>query len=106
MSKPSAVLAAVLATSSMTCALPCAALPKAGSFLDRAALGPSTGLYRGVFSSAGSFHSGAPRDALFAALYAAPAPAPSPEAGTMLLAGLGLLGLVAHRRWRALRAAD
>ena len=94
MSKTSAVLAAAL----IGCATPCAAMPREGSFLDQA--GRASGPYRGAFSGVGSFHFGAARAALRAA------PASGPDEAAMLLAGLGLLGLVACRRWRALRAAN
>jgi hypothetical protein len=98
---PSAVVM-VLAASSVTCAMPCAAMPKKGSFLDHAGLSASTVLNHGAFSGAGSFHSDAARGAYFAAA----APRSQPEPYAMLLTGLGLLGLIARRRWRALRAAD
>jgi MYXO-CTERM domain-containing protein len=95
--KISAAALVVLATLSR----PCAAMPDGGgggSFLDHA------GVYRGAFSSVGSFHSGATRGAYFGALHATPRS--EPQSNAMLLASLGLLGLIARRRYRALSAAD
>jgi len=93
--KISAAALVVLATLSR----PCAAMPDGGgSLLDR------DGVYRGAFSSVGSFHSGATRGVYFGAPHAAPRSEPQPNA--MLLASLGLLGLIARRRYRALSAAD
>jgi hypothetical protein len=92
--KISAAALVVLATSR-----PCAAMPDGdGSLLDR------DGVYRGAFSSVGSFHSGATRGAYFGALHAAPRS--ERQTGAMLLASLGLLALIARRRSRALSAAD
>jgi hypothetical protein len=92
--KISAAALVVLATLSR----PCAAMPDGGSLLDR------DGVYRGAFSSVGSFHSGVTRGAYFKALPAAPRS--EPQSNAMLLASLGLLGLIARRRYRALSAAD
>jgi MYXO-CTERM domain-containing protein len=94
--KISAAAFVVLATLSR----PCAAMPDGGggSFLDHA------GVYRGAFSSVGSFHSGATRGAYFGALHATPRS--EPKSNAMLLASLGLLGLIARRRYRALSTAD
>ena len=91
----SAAALVVLATLSR----PCAAMPDGGgSLLDRA------GVYRGAFSSVGSFHSGVTRGAYFGARHAAPRSVP--QSNAMLLASLGLLGLIARRRYLALSAAD
>jgi hypothetical protein len=69
------------------------------------ALAPATplasGLARGVFSDAGSFRAVASAGA---ALGQRAAGTPEPPSGAMLAAGLGLLGLIAVRRLRALRA--
>jgi hypothetical protein len=101
MAKILAVLLVLLAAWSM----PCAALPEgAASFLDHAGLTVATDRYRGAFSAVGSFHSGAAREAYFEPLRAAPEP--QPQGAALLFAGLGLLVLVARRRWLALRVAD
>jgi MYXO-CTERM domain-containing protein len=84
MVKTSAVLLVVLAAWSM----PCAAVIHDG--------------YRGVFSDAGSF-SAAARDA--DVLPPAP-PEREPQGGALVFAALGLLALVARRRWLALRVDD
>jgi hypothetical protein len=61
-----------------------------------------SGLQRGVFSAAGSFYA-------LASSGAFPAPrrasTRAPQGGAMLLASLGLIGLIAVRRLRAQRAA-
>jgi hypothetical protein len=94
--KISAAALVVLATLSR----PCAAKPDGGggSFLDHA------GVYRGAFSRVGSFHSGVTQGAYFGALHAAPRS--EPQSYAMLLASLGLLGLIVRRRRRALSVAD
>jgi hypothetical protein len=64
--------------------------------------------YRGVFADAGSFYAGAQRGLQRAAQSAAretrPRHAGAPRA--LVLAGLGLICLIAHRRWRAQRIAE
>jgi hypothetical protein len=69
------------------------------------AIAPATplasGLERGAFSAAGSFRAVA---ASGASLGRRPARAHEPQGGAMLAASLGLLGLIAVRRLRALRA--
>ena len=62
-----------------------------------------SGFSRGAFSTAGSF-----RAVVSAGVSLAPrrtAAAHPPQGGPMLLASLGLLGLIVVRRLRALRAA-
>jgi len=61
-----------------------------------------SGLQRGVFSAAGSFRAVASEGALLSRRAASPRKA---QGGPMLAASLGLLGLIAIRRLRALRAA-
>jgi hypothetical protein len=62
-----------------------------------------SGLERGAFSAAGSFYAMASAGAFLSAQRAAAAQ--EPHGGAMLLASLGLLGLIVVRRLRALRAA-
>ncbi len=62
-----------------------------------------SGLQRGAFSAAGSFQAMASAGAFLTARRAAAAH--PPQGGPLLLASLGLLGLIVVRRLRALRAA-
>jgi hypothetical protein len=61
-----------------------------------------SGLQRGAFSAAGSFYAIASAGAFLAPRRASMR---APQGGPMLLASLGLLGLIVVRRLRALRAA-
>jgi hypothetical protein len=62
-----------------------------------------SGLQRGAFSEARSFHAMASAGAFLTVRRAAATH--EPQGGPMLLASLGLLGLIVVRRLRALRAA-
>jgi hypothetical protein len=64
--------------------------------------------YRGIFANAGSFYAGAQGDAQVAAQFARRETRTrhAAEPRALALAGLGLICLIAHRRWRAQRIAE